>query len=181
MHQDDVGAEDLGCLKFPLGRSSLMPCVLWYSANSGRANRLSSVGLVSLVFLVCSSSATTVIRPHVRARTSYVHTAVANFTLSSFSYSRSTMAFAEKDATTAYSPLRDDQSSDSARESDELLHDGYPTARPSKSSRKKRALIAISSVALLLAYSFLLTTATSMYWKKQRVHGANVIDSKFAS
>lgn len=89
-----------------------------------------------------------------------------------------TMAFSEKDTTPAYSPLEDDQSSSSARESDELLHDGYPTARPRVSSRKRRAFIALGGIVAFLAYSFTLTTATSMYWKKQRLHGANVIDSK---
>lgn len=88
------------------------------------------------------------------------------------------MAFSEKDTTPAYSPIHDDQSSNSARESDELLHDGYPTARPRVASRKRRALIAVGGVAIFLAYSFALTSATSMWWKKQRVHGANVIESK---
>jgi hypothetical protein len=88
------------------------------------------------------------------------------------------MAFPEKNATPAYSPIQDDQSSDSARESDELLHGGYPTLRPQRTSRKRQALIVAASVVALLVYSIVLTTATSMWWKRDRIHGANVIDSK---
>jgi hypothetical protein len=84
------------------------------------------------------------------------------------------MAFPEKNATPAYSPIQDDQSSDSARESDELLHGGYPTLRPQRTSRKRQALIVAASVVALLVYSIVLTTATSMWWKRDRIHGANV-------
>jgi hypothetical protein len=88
------------------------------------------------------------------------------------------MAFSEKNTTRAYSPVQEDQSSDSARESDELLHGGYPTLRPQKTSRKRQALIVTAGVVFLLVYSIILTTATSMWWKKERIHGANVIDSQ---
>lgn len=115
------------------------------------------------------------------ARTSYVRSVVPqvspSLTVSPSCAISLKMPFSEKDIRPAYSPIQDDQSSESARESDELLHDGYPTARPPKTSRKRQALIVIAGVAALLAYSIMLTTATSLWWKKQRIHGANVIDS----
>ncbi|KAJ4291991.1 hypothetical protein N0V90_009890 [Kalmusia sp. IMI 367209] len=89
------------------------------------------------------------------------------------------MGFLEKDTTPAYSPIEDDQSSDSARESDELIHNGYPSGRSrNKTSRKRQALVAIGGLVVFVAYSLLLTTATSIWWKKQRIHGANVIDTR---
>lgn len=88
------------------------------------------------------------------------------------------MSFSEKVTKPAYSPIRDDEFSDSARESDELLHDGYRTAYPRRTSHKRQALFIIAGLVALLASSIVLTTVTSIWWKKERVHGANVIDSE---
>lgn len=88
------------------------------------------------------------------------------------------MAISEKETGPGYVPIEDDDFSASGRESDELLSDGYPTARPRKSaSIKKKIFIAVGSLVALTAYSILLTTVVSLWWKKERVHGANVIDS----
>lgn len=89
----------------------------------------------------------------------------------------SNMAFSEKDATPAYSPIQDDLSSDSARESDELLDGGYRPVTPYRTSRKGQLLTIVGVVVALIAYSILITTATSMWWKRQRIHGANVVNS----
>lgn len=41
-----------------------------------------------------------------------------------------------------------------------------------------KTLFAVAGFMALVAYSVLLVTVTSTYWKKERIHGANVIDSK---
>lgn len=88
------------------------------------------------------------------------------------------MAISEKETGPGYVPIEDDDFSASGRESDELLGDGYPTVRPHKTSGiKKKIFIGLGGLTALVAYSILLTTVVSMWWKKQRVHGANVIDS----
>ncbi|KAI0016303.1 hypothetical protein F4780DRAFT_697121 [Xylariomycetidae sp. FL0641] len=79
----------------------------------------------------------------------------------------------------AYSPIADDRSSDNATESDDLLYEGYhgPKYAKAGASRKKKGLIVLGGVILLVAYSALLITLPWMWWKKERVHGANVIHS----
>ncbi|KAL2145800.1 hypothetical protein VTI28DRAFT_6299 [Corynascus sepedonium] len=76
-----------------------------------------------------------------------------------------------------YSPVPDDRSAGSA---DSLLYDGHQSDSEhsrSRLSRKKLAVFTAGSFLALLVYSALLVTATSMYWKKERIHGANVIES----
>lgn len=86
------------------------------------------------------------------------------------------MGFLDKKDEPVYSPVPDDRSSSS---SDSLLYNGdepkLGSAR-SRTSIKKKALIGVGGFLVLLAYSSLLITVTSMWWKKERLHGANVID-----
>lgn len=86
------------------------------------------------------------------------------------------MAMLEKTITPAYSRVSDDESSQSATESDGFIYGGY---QAKKTSRRKKILIALVGFSVFVAYSALLTTATTMWWKKERLHGANVVDSKF--
>lgn len=86
------------------------------------------------------------------------------------------MGFLDKKTEPIYSPIPDDRSAGS---SDNLLYDGAQSesghSRP-RTSHKKLALIVVGGFLVLLAYSSLLVTATSMWWKKESLHGANVID-----
>lgn len=80
-----------------------------------------------------------------------------------------------------YSPVPDDRSAGSA---DNLLYDGHQFDSDhsrSRSSHKKLAVFTVGSFLALLVYSALLVTATSMYWKKERIHGANVIECMYCS
>ncbi|KAK8014235.1 hypothetical protein PG990_007531 [Apiospora arundinis] len=86
------------------------------------------------------------------------------------------MGFLEKDSSGGYSPVEDEQYSTSARESDELMNEGF--SRPkSKRSRRKRICIAVGGFVTSIVYSLILVAATSMYWKKESLHGPNVIDT----
>ncbi|EMR71682.1 putative tat pathway signal sequence protein [Eutypa lata UCREL1] len=80
----------------------------------------------------------------------------------------------EKTTTLAYSRVSDDESSQSATESDGFIYGGY---QAKKTSRREKILIALVGFSVFVAYSALLTTATSMWWKKERLHGANVVDT----
>jgi hypothetical protein len=89
----------------------------------------------------------------------------------------SKMGFLEKSTGPNYSPIRDDQS---ATSSDDLIYDGHGSGRSrSKTSRRKSYFIALGGFIIFLVYSAVLVTFTSMWWKKERIHGANVIDCKF--
>ena len=76
-----------------------------------------------------------------------------------------------------YSPVGDEKDSQSSRESDELMNEYSHRPKP-KRSRKKRICIAVGGLVSLIVYSVMLMAVTSMYWKKERLHGANVIDSE---
>lgn len=85
------------------------------------------------------------------------------------------MGMSEKETESSYSLLRSDRSTTS----DDDLYDGHLSgiARPKVSSRS-RVAYSIGGLAMFLVYSALLITFTSMWWKKDRLHGANVIDCK---
>lgn len=85
------------------------------------------------------------------------------------------MGILSKDSEPSYSPVPDDQSS---RSSDELFYDGNArSARQAlKRSQTPKMLIALGNFVVLVAYSALLITFTSMWWKQDRLHGADVID-----
>jgi len=86
------------------------------------------------------------------------------------------MSTSEKDTESSYSLLPSDRS---ATSSDDLLYDGHlPGLAKRKFSRRSKLIYAVGGLALILAYSTFLVTATSMWWKKDRLHGANVIDCK---
>jgi hypothetical protein len=86
------------------------------------------------------------------------------------------MGLLEKTEEASYSPLGSERSASS---SDDLLYDGHFSGlgKP-KASRRTRVAYFLGALALFLAYSGLLVTTTSMWWKRERIHGANVIDSK---
>lgn len=87
------------------------------------------------------------------------------------------MGILEKNKDPAYSPITDDQTSDSARESDDLIYDGDRSQF--KTSRRRPGWMVIIGFVALLAYSTVLLTASSWWWTKERLHGANVIDCEF--
>ncbi|KAI1133278.1 hypothetical protein F5Y10DRAFT_228674 [Nemania abortiva] len=72
----------------------------------------------------------------------------------------------------AYSPIPDDQS---ATESDDLLYEGFKPSRVKK-SRWSRWLI-LGGVIVFAAYSAVLVTIPYLWLKRERLHGANVIDT----
>ncbi|SPQ23069.1 2718d2ac-2974-4226-8370-f84f2e3dcb32 [Thermothielavioides terrestris] len=86
------------------------------------------------------------------------------------------MGLLDKHSGPIYSPVPSERSADS---SDGLLYDGdvHSNSPETRRSRKKTVLIALGGFFVFVAYSVLLVTATSMWWKKERLHGANVIDS----
>jgi hypothetical protein len=89
------------------------------------------------------------------------------------------MGLLEKNNEASYSPLG---SEGSATSSDDLLYDGHLAGlRKSKLSRRTKTAYILGGLALLLAYSGLLVTTTSMWWKRERLHGANVVDSKLTN
>ena len=89
------------------------------------------------------------------------------------------MGFLGKHASNGYSPVEDEKDSQSsARESDELMNEYCHRPKP-KLSRKKRICISVGGLISFFVYSVLLMAATSMYWKKERLRGANVIDSVY--
>lgn len=83
------------------------------------------------------------------------------------------MGAIQKESKPAYSPIADDQS---VTESDDLLYDGFKSLH-TKEFRRSRWVI-LGGVLAFVAYSVVLVTASSMWFRKERVHGANVIDSK---
>ncbi|KAI1270552.1 hypothetical protein F5Y18DRAFT_422047 [Xylariaceae sp. FL1019] len=76
--------------------------------------------------------------------------------------------------TPAYSPISDDSS---ATETDDLLYEGYDSSSSrSKTPRVSRWLI-VGGVIAFVAYSAVLVSLPYMWFQKQRIHGANVIDT----
>lgn len=73
----------------------------------------------------------------------------------------------------AYSPIPDDQST---TESDDLLYEGFKSSR-AKKSRCSRWFI-LGGAIVFLAYSAVLVTVPYLWFRKERLHGANVINSK---
>jgi hypothetical protein len=84
------------------------------------------------------------------------------------------MGVTQKESASAYSPIPDDQS---ATESDDLLYEGYKSARTRNKSRWSRWFI-VAGVLAFVVYSAILVTVPYLWFKKERLHGANVIDSK---
>lgn len=82
----------------------------------------------------------------------------------------------EKETESSYSLLPSDRS---ATSSDDLYYDGQPPSFAiRKTSRRSILTYSVGGIALLVAYSALLITVTSVWWKKDRLHGANVVDCK---
>ncbi len=88
------------------------------------------------------------------------------------------MGILEKNDEPRYSPIPDDRS---ATSSDDLIYDGL---HPSRSRRERLPKVsiftAIGAVVALVAYSTVVVTLTSMWWRDERLHGANVIDCRLA-
>ncbi len=86
------------------------------------------------------------------------------------------MGMSEKETESSYSLLPSDRS---ATSSDDLLYDDHMSglAKP-KALRRSKVTYSVGGLALLILYSALLITVTSIWWKKDRLHGANVIDCK---
>ncbi|KAK5628937.1 hypothetical protein RRF57_004652 [Xylaria bambusicola] len=84
-----------------------------------------------------------------------------------------TMGVIQKESKSAYSPIPDDQS---ATESDDLLYEGLKSQHAKKSRWSRWAIL--GSVVVFVVYSIALVTIPYMWFKKERIHGANVIDSK---
>lgn len=81
------------------------------------------------------------------------------------------MGVTQKQEKPAYSPIPDDQS---ATESDDLLYEGFKHTRKSRWSR----WLIVGGVVVFIAYSAVLVSIPYLWLKKERLHGANVIDSK---
>jgi hypothetical protein len=92
------------------------------------------------------------------------------------------MGLLDKNKEPVYSPVSDDRSASS---SDDLLYDGDRSTHTTrtKSSRRRTVVLSVGGLLALVAYSALLVTITSAWWRKERLHGANVIDceSRFAA
>lgn len=91
-----------------------------------------------------------------------------------------TMSLLEKGNKVQYEPIHDDDASDSASEHEGLMHHGEPTT-----SRKARLLRAfararpfVTQVLAVALYSVLIITATSLWWKKEMLHGPGVAYSE---
>lgn len=83
------------------------------------------------------------------------------------------MSVIQKERKQVYSPIPDDQS---ITESDDLLYEDFKSSR-AKKSRWSRWFIC-GGIVVFLAYSAVLVTVPYLWLKKERLHGANVIDSK---
>lgn len=83
------------------------------------------------------------------------------------------MGVIQKDEKQAYSPIPDDLST---TESDDLLFEGFKSSR-AKKSRCSRWFI-IGGVIAFVAYSAALVTIPYLWFRKERLHGASVIDSR---
>ncbi|RWA08555.1 hypothetical protein EKO27_g6555 [Xylaria grammica] len=83
------------------------------------------------------------------------------------------MGAVKKESDPAYLPIPDDQS---ATESDDLLYEGFKSSH-TKRSRWSRWFI-LAGVLAFVAYSTVLVTLPYLWFKREKVHGANVIDSK---
>ncbi|KAI1488469.1 hypothetical protein F5X96DRAFT_645331 [Biscogniauxia mediterranea] len=85
----------------------------------------------------------------------------------------------QKASKAVYMPIEDDQSSNSATESDGLMSEGYhpPTGPRWKSSRKIRVLIACGGFLAFMAYSALLLSVPWMWLNKERSQDAEDITS----
>ncbi|KAF1934898.1 hypothetical protein EJ02DRAFT_439586 [Clathrospora elynae] len=79
----------------------------------------------------------------------------------------------------SYTPVSDvDVSSQSGSESEDLLFEGrFSRVQQRGSHLKRRLLFAFAGFVFLAAYTAVTVSITSMYWKKERLHGASVIDS----
>ncbi|KAK8044758.1 hypothetical protein PG993_004782 [Apiospora rasikravindrae] len=86
------------------------------------------------------------------------------------------MGFLEKGYSEGYSPLRDELYPQSARDSDEIMHERFRHPKPKRSRRAKRICIAVGGLVFLAFYSVLLVGATLMYWKKDSFREGNMID-----
>ncbi|KAI0148692.1 hypothetical protein GGR57DRAFT_474021 [Xylariaceae sp. FL1272] len=73
----------------------------------------------------------------------------------------------------AYSPIPDDLSS---TETDDLLYEGYGSSSRNKGPRFSRWFIA-GGVLAFVGYSAALVSLPYLWFQKQRIHGANVIDT----
>ncbi|KAI1439136.1 hypothetical protein GGR50DRAFT_690496 [Xylaria sp. CBS 124048] len=83
------------------------------------------------------------------------------------------MGITEKESSLVYSPISDDQS---ATESDDLLYAGHPLSSHKSRSHWSRWWI-VGGVLAFVAYSVVLVAIPYMWFKKERLHGANVIDT----
>jgi hypothetical protein len=90
-----------------------------------------------------------------------------------------TMGFLEKITQPGYALIPSDRS---ATSSNDLLYDDVSEARPkSRISWRMKGILAVAGFMALAAYSVLIVTVTSTYWKNEALHGANVIDSEPSS
>ena len=76
-----------------------------------------------------------------------------------------------------YTPISEDASSQSEHESDDFLFEGgFSTTGRTVSQWKRRILVTLGALVFLISYTAVTISITSMYWKKERLHGASVID-----
>ena len=85
------------------------------------------------------------------------------------------MGILEKSREPDYSPVPDERSASS---SDQLLYDEDRLAfsRP-KASLKRKLAVGLVALFVLLVYSTVIVFLTSKWWRKEQLHGANVVDS----
>lgn len=78
-----------------------------------------------------------------------------------------------------YTPVTEDESTRNS-EQDGLLHPDYPGSLkwPTKLPLKSRLMYGIGALLLAIVYSVAIVAATSWWWKKERLHGAAVVECK---
>lgn len=84
---------------------------------------------------------------------------------------------------TTYTPVPDGFSTGSNteyRESEELFFNGgFSTSPRQKRSLKSIILTVTGALLFLIPYTLITVKITSNFWKKERLHGASVIDCTF--
>jgi len=84
----------------------------------------------------------------------------------------------EKPKYSQYRPLSEDDLSKFS-EQDGLIYEDRPSKLKQRSSSlMSPTLLLVGGLVVTVVYSFVLVALTSAWWKKQRLHGAAVVDSK---
>lgn len=83
----------------------------------------------------------------------------------------------EKSSESRYSAISSDDDSQTSEHDDLLPQYSSKSSRRSGISPRSKLLITAGSLFVLASYSALCVGLTTLYWKGERVHGANVVDT----